>query len=275
MIWEPLESSAETIAATYDEPLVALVEGRVPAFVLRGAYPSADCAGLMERFRERGLLYDPRQAGDGKAHRVDIGTSFGSHRADREAFHAHAAQTIELFSHLFDGYHDPVRMMYDTVAALAPDKKVMTAREPDGRAYGPAIFRIYHDELGHGPHYDSVRKRSKAMEYEVAHFEHQFAAVLCLQNSQDAGTSGEPILYNCPWTEHLQATITDQGRTFAEHVEQQQTERVQLHLEPGDLYLFFSENFHEVPAVTGDRPRAVLAIFFAMSAAREEIYVWS
>ncbi|MBT6144092.1 MAG: hypothetical protein HOH74_01605, partial [Gemmatimonadetes bacterium] len=50
---------------------------------------------------------------------------------------------------------------------------------------------------------------------------------------------------------------------------------VQIHLEPGDLYFFFSENYHEVPAVTGDRPRAVLAIFFALSADREEIYVWS
>ena len=152
---------------------------------------------------------------------------------------------------------------------------MVTAREPDGREYGPAIFRIYHEDLGHGPHYDSVRKRTKAMDYEVAHFDHQFAAVLCLQNSADQGTSGEPILYNCPWTEQLQATLTGQRTSFAEHAAQEQVERVQIHLEPGDLYFFFSENFHEVPAVTGDRPRAVLAIFFAMSADREEIFVWS
>ena len=50
---------------------------------------------------------------------------------------------------------------------------------------------------------------------------------------------------------------------------------MQIHLEPGDLYFFFSENYHEVPAVCGDRPRAVLAIFFAMSPDRDEIYVWS
>jgi len=267
MTWTPLEGPVESIAATYDAPLMALVEGRVPAFVLRGAYPSAHCAGLMERFRERGLLYDPRQEAEGKPHRVDIGTSFGSHRADRDGFHAHAAETIELFSHLFDGYDDPVRTIYETLAALAPNKKVMTAQEPDGREYGPAIFRIYHDELGHGPHYDSVRKRSKAVEYEVAHFDHQFAAVLCLQNSADAGTSGEPILYNCPWTPDLQERLKD--TTFAAHAGREQIERVQIHLEPGDLYFFFSENYHEVPAVTGDRPRAVLAIFFALSADRE------
>ena len=38
----------------------------------------------MRRFAERGLLYDPRKAGDGTPHRVDIGTSLGCHRQDRE-----------------------------------------------------------------------------------------------------------------------------------------------------------------------------------------------
>ena len=46
-------------------------------------------------------------------------------------------------------------------------------------------------------------------------------------------------------------------------------------LEPGDLYFFFTENIHEVPAVVGDQPRAVLASFFAMSPDDDEIYVWS
>jgi hypothetical protein len=118
-----------------------------------------------------------------------------------------------------------------------------------------------------------VRKRSKSFDYEVAHFDHQFAAVLCLQNSEDAGRSGEPTLYNCPWTPQLQESLTD--TTFADYAQVHDTERVQIHLDPGDLYFFFSENYHEVPAVSGDRPRAVLAIFFAMSEDREEIYVWS
>ena len=37
------------------------------------------------------------------------------------------------------------------------------------------------------------------------------------------------------------------------------------HLLIAILYFFFSENYHEVPAVCGDRPRAVLAIFFAIA----------
>ena len=273
MTWTPIEADVDEIATRHPNPLMALARGETPAFILRGAYDPAHCAALMERFRQRELLYDPRQMGDGKPKRVDIGTSFGSHRADRGKFHSHSAQTLELFSSLFDGFVDPVKMVYDTLAALAPDKKVMTAREKDGREYGPAIFRIYHEDLGHGPHYDSVRKRSKSFDYEVAHFDHQFAAVLCLQNSDDVGRSGEPTLYNCPWTPQLQESLAD--TTFADYAQAHDTERVQIHLEPGDLYFFFSENYHEVPAVSGDRARAVLAIFFAMSENREEIYVWS
>ena len=97
--------------------------------------------------------------------------------------------------------------------------------------------------------------------------------MLCFQNSTKEGGTGEPYLYNCPFrpelTEHL-------GREeFAAYVAREGIERVQVQLEPGDLYFFFTENIHEVPAVVGDQPRAVLAIFFAMSPDDDEIYVWS
>lgn len=275
--WHPLEGTIDEILAACPEPLAALADGELPACVLRGIYPGDDCSALMTRFRERGLLYDPHDTGDGHAHRVDIGTSFGSHRADRDGFFAHAAQTRRLFTTLFDGYVDPVRTIYDTLAALVPRKRVLTAREPDGREYGPAIFRIYHADLGHGPHYDSVARRSKAFDYAVARFDKQFAGVLCLQNSaasaRDHGRTGEPFLYNCPWTPAVQPHLAQ--RTFPEYVQANGVERVQVHLEPGDLYFFFSENIHEVPAVVGDRPRAVLAIFFALSDDDDEIFVWS
>ena len=87
------------------------------------------------------------------------------------------------------------------------------------------------------------------------------------------GGTGEPIPVQLSFrpelTEHL-------GREeFAAYVAREGIERVQVQLEPGDLYFFFSENVHEVPAVVGDQPRAVLAIFFAMSPDDDEIYVWS
>ena len=271
--WTPIEASIEEIRARFAAPLLALARGAVPAFVLRQIYPPAHCKALMYRFAARGLLYDPSQAGDGTPHRVDIGTSFGRHRADREEFFAHAGQTHALFSTLFEGYQDPVQTMYAALAGLAPDKKVMTARELDGRLYGPAIFRIYHESLGHGPHYDSVAKRARAFEYAAAHFEHQFAAVLCFQNASDTRAGGEPFLYNCPYTPQVEEVLS--SHTFAPYVAQNEIERAQVHLEPGDLYFFFSENIHEVPPVQGEQPRAVLAIFFALSPEREEIFVWA
>ena len=218
-------------------------------------------------------MYDPHKVGDGSPHRVDVGTSLGRYNADREKFFAHSAETHGLFNTLFDGYDDPVQTMYEALSQLAPDKQVMTAREPDGRLYGPAIFRIYHDGLGHGPHYDSVAKRSKLFTYAVSRFQHQFAGVLCFQNSSDAGESGEPFLYNCTWSDAVQEA-REKG-TFREYVAEQGIARTQVQLEPGDLYFFYSENLHEVPFVLGDRPRAVLASFFAMSPDDDEIFVWS
>ena len=272
--WSPAEGSAGELVERFDgQPLMALARGEVPALVLRQIFDPAHCAALLERFRQRGLLYDPHKTRDGTPHRVDIGTSLGKHRADRQSFFEHSATTHELFHTLFDGCADPVKTMYHALSELAPDKQVKTAREPDGSLYGPAIFRVYHSELGHGPHFDSVAKRSKAHEYAVSRFEHQFAGILCFQNSADDGESGEAFISNCPWTPDLQPVLTD--KSFPEYAARHRIERAQVNLEPGDLYFFFSENIHEVPRIVGDTPRAVLAIFFAMSPDDDEIFVWS
>ena len=179
---------------------MALVRGETPALVLRRRYNPAHCAALMSRFYERGLLYDPHETGDRTPHRVDIGTSFGQHRVDRKAFFAHAAATRKLFATLFEGYDDPVDMMYESLALLAPDKEIKIAREADGSLYGPAIFRVYHAGLGHGPHFDSVARRTKAFDYAISRFQYQLAAVLCFQSSGDTGDSGEAFIHNCPPT---------------------------------------------------------------------------
>jgi hypothetical protein len=85
--WTPHEASIEEIRARFPAPLLALARGEVPAFVLRQIYPSEHCAALMRRFAERGLLYDPRQAGDGTPHRVDIGTSWNWNSIEKGSDH--------------------------------------------------------------------------------------------------------------------------------------------------------------------------------------------
>ena len=46
-------------------------------------------------------------------------------------------------------------------------------------------------------------------------------------------------------------------------------------LDPGDLYFFNTRCIHEVPAVQGDDPRVVLAVFIGYAEDDDEIYVWS
>ena len=149
---------------------------------------------------------------------------------------------------------------------MLPHKRVMTARSPDGRLYGPAIFRTYYEGLGHYPHYDSVSKRSKRYEFSASRFDHQFAGVLCFQNSEVRGDSGEGILYNAPMSPEFQGPLDE--KRFREYADQQGIACVQVHLEPGDLYFFYSETIHEVPFVVGDVPRVVLASFIGMSRGR-------
>ena len=268
--WAPVEAGLDQILGAHERPLELLASGEAPALVMRGAYDPAHCAALVERFYERGLLYDPRVAGE-PVPRVDIGTSLGRHRNDPEGFFAHARQTHDLFETLFEGYGDPVAFVYDTLSALAPGKRVMVAREPDGGLYGPAIFRTYYEGVGHTPHFDSARKRSKLFDLQVSRFEKQFAAVLCFQNALEDEEGGHAFLYRRQWSEDL----TEDLSRFREYAAGQGIGRARIDLQPGDFYVFCSETIHEVPPPKGDRPRIVLASFFAMSPEDDEIYVWS
>lgn len=272
--WTPVEPDLEAILSRHSRPLNDLSEGRIPAVILQRAFKPDHCAALVKRFYQLGLLYDPRSKDSDKSTpRLDIGTSLGNREANPEAFFQHAIQTHKLFETLFNGYDNPVKLIYDTISAFAPDKRVMVACESDGRLYGPAIFRTYYEGVGHGPHFDSVSKRSKLFNYAVSRFEKQFAGVLCFQNSEDDEESGQAFLYRRQWTPDLQDYL--QNGTFHQYAAAHEIERIRIELEPGDLYFFCSETIHEVPPIRGNTPRIVLAVFFGMSKDDEEIFVWS
>lgn len=269
--WLPLEADAETIARQHAQPLKALADGDVPAFILRGAYPAEDCRALMKRFDERGY-FDRDTVGkesqlSGGPY-LDLGTSLGRVGKDRDAFFAHAARTHELFPRLFDGLTDPVATMYQNLSILAGGKKVMTAVE-DGQRYGPAIFRIYHASEGHQAHFDSVRRRSNSS-YQVARFTHQFAGIMCLQKGS---VGGESIIYRARG--EGEAAAAADRKEFDAYAAQHDLPRTRVELNAGDLYFFYTENIHEVPQVVRDSTRVVLALFAAMSPDDDEIFVWS
>ena len=275
MSWDPIEASTiDEIRERDVDPLQALAAGETPAIILRRAYTANDCAGLVGRFLERQFMRDPAlPMKEGDRRRIDIGTSLGNRGADQEAFLAHAETTRELFSDLFEGFPNPVDVVYEALQQVAGDRRqVQTAFEPDGRAYGPAIFRIHYDGHAYPPHIDHVTLREKRFNYAVSRFEHQFAGILCVQNAaSDSTTQG--VLHQCLWTEQVQPHI--RGHTFHDYATQQNIGHCQVDLQPGDLYFFNTRNIHEVPAVEGDDPRIVLAVFIGFNEHERDIYVWA
>ena len=140
----------------------------------------------MQRFIERGMTRDPEQsAPEGNLpSRIDIGSSLVNRARgglavsddpaeNKDAFLEHSASTHEFFSHLFDGFDNPVDTLYDCLSALAVNKEVKVAREPDGRLYGPAIFRIHYEGHEYVPHVNHVALDDKLFNYEVSRFTHQ------------------------------------------------------------------------------------------------------
>ncbi|MBS12991.1 MAG: hypothetical protein CME19_15465 [Gemmatimonadetes bacterium] len=274
MTWLPLEPDVDSILASDPTPLNSLANGDTPAIVLRQAYEPDDGYALIQRFIDRDLMDDPatRDPG-GNRKRIDIGTSLGNRGNDKDAFLEHANGTADLFSTLFEGYPDPVSLIYGTLTALGAGKQVCTAREQDGRKYGPAIFRIHYEGHRYRPHIDHVTLREKRFNYEVTRFTHQFAGVLCMQNTAPMGQATQSILHKCFWNEDIQPHID--ADTFYDYAEKNGVPNFQVDLEPGDLYFFNTGLIHEVPALEGDDPRVVLAVFIGYSEEEDEIYVWS
>lgn len=291
--WTPLESSLEEMLRQCADPMAALASGDVPALILRNVYPQEHCRRLVERFYERGLVPGLPKPGElvperPNIERVDIGTSLGNLGNKPDEFFAHAAKTHQLYQTLFEGLIHPIELMYSNMAKLSLGKKVLTAREPDGRLYGPVIFRCHLPHWGYPPHIDSVRKREKRTGYAVHRFEHQLAGILLLQSPERSETYCDSILHHCPWNEEVGEILrTDflgkkdpEGRVldragFQAYAARKGFENYKMVLTEGDMYFFNSESFHEVPRFGGHRPRIVMATFFGYSADDPEIFVWS
>lgn len=301
--WKPIESDIDAATSLLESPLDELAAGNVPALVFRNAWSAENCANLITRLVGEELLYDPAQPiptkfqkqsipegyfREGQSsvpsfawqeqkitgkNRIDIGSSLGYRGSDQEGFLAHSAETHALFDSLFAGHPNPIQLLYESLEAYSVNKKVVTAYEPDGRKYGPAIIRAHYGGYTYKPHFDSVRLREKRDNYAVHHFEHQFAGVLVLQNSTANGRTAQSIMHQCLWQPEFEPHL--KAGTFHEYAAEKNLASVEVALEPGDLYFFNTRGIHEVPGVAGDLPRIVLATFIGFSSDREEIFVWS
>ena len=273
--WKAVEPDWDAALAQFENPIQALADGEVPAFIFRQAFSPDHCAGLTRRFINLGVMRDARTspANLDRRTRIDIGTSLGNRASDKERFLEHAEATHFLFNFLFQGFVNPVDLIYDSLQKLAPKNDVKVAREPDGRLYSPAIFRVHYDGHTYKPHIDHVVLRENRVDYEVYRFKHQFAGVLCVQNADASGPGTQAILHKCLWSEDIQPYIAED--TFHDYAQENNIENCQVDLVPGDLYFFNTPGIHEVPAVQGDLPRIVLAVSIGYSEEDDEIYVWS
>jgi hypothetical protein len=301
--WSISEPDLKSIFNDHASPLEALAAGDVPALVLRQAFPPAACERLVAKLIEKQLLYDPnypipekfaeaaipegyfregRQSDAAKVWqnastsgrtRIDIGSSLGYRGSNPDEFFSHAEESRALFRSLFTHDENPVDLLYDSLTALSDGKKAVTAYEPDGRTYGPAIIRAHYGGYEYAPHFDSVRLREKREGFSVFAFEHQFAGVVVLQNTQLDDDTAQSILHHCLWEPDIDPHLR-QG-TFHDYARKEGIENIKVVLDPGDLYFFNTRGIHEVPGVAGALPRIVLATFIGYSTDRDEMFVWS
>lgn len=298
--WPPIEFDLS--AAVEPDLLEKLASTDAPAIIFRRAFCADECARLVDRLIDLQFLYDAKQPVpeafveqsvpegyhgsnfDQEAskvrrkyastnRRIDVGSSLGYRGDDREQFFAHVEQTEEAFEKIFGDNPNPIDTIYDRLQSLSNSQKVTTAYEPDGRAYGPAIIRAHYGDYAYPPHFDSVRLREARTGYSVYRFLHQYAGVLLLQNSESEIGTPQCTIYR-----HLWQTATDEHLnkgTFREWAANEGIDKVEIDLDPGDLYFFNTRCIHEVPGFASNTPRIVIATFIGYSPDDPEIFVWS
>ena len=298
-MWKALGPDLKTIILQEPDPLQALAEGHIAGIVLRGVYPAEYCRNLIRRFLDKGLMRDPvnpnpalegtynevvhqRTKGDIPL-RIDIGSSlanlnryqtpFDDKEKNKEAFLEHSESTQELFKELFAGIENPVDCLYKALSELSVGKEVKIAYEPDGRQYGPAIFRIHYEGQEYGYHANHVKIVDKLFNYQAARFEHNFAGLICIQNPSSREKSPHALIHRCPWSPDVQEHLTHQ--TYESYMRQNQIEEFDFSVDPGDFYLFNSGLIHTVRPFISKVARIVLATFIGFSKDDEEIFVWS
>ena len=293
--WPILQFDVDVTFAAEPAPIGRVANGDAAAVVIRQSFPAEDCRSLVRLLIDQELMFeadDPRvfesaltndvvgkylgrgvNPDESPRKRIDIGASLGNFGDDRDEFFRKSADAHALFQRLFANRPNPVRAIYDTLQRLCPGKTVLTAREPDGSEYGPAIFRTHYGGFTYGPHFDSVRNREQRTGYAVHRFQHQLAGVLCVQNSTLLGVSAQGIVHRQLWNPDVDDVL--KAGTFHDYAAEHQIPAACVELEPGDLYFFNTGMIHEVPGVAGDLPRIVLATFIGYSEDDSEVMVWS
>ena len=294
--WSVIDTQLDRLAELDQDSIERLASGECAAIIIRGAFAAAECTSLTRpSHSNKACLFDAedpqidtraiapdrvdrwtRQGlnpADSQRRRIDIGTSLGNLGDDRDSFLNHSAETHKLFAEIFAGRANPIDVVYSTLQTIAPGHRVVTAYEPDGREYGPAIFRAHYGGYTYGPHFDSVRQREARSDYAVYRFEHQLAGVLCIQNAFGAEPVEETILHRQFWNTEIDPLL--HAGTFHDYAAKNNIADARISLAPGDLYFFNTGLIHEVPGVEGNLPRIVLATFIGYSTTDPEIMVWS
>ena len=114
--------------------------------------------------------------------------------------------------------------------------------------------------------------------FAIQRYTHQFAGLICLENSEDAGYDGalacpQATIYRTRPSAETKAALAS-GPEAWEHLVRN-IESCTLDVTPGDFYLFNAGMLHAVPAVVGSTPRIVLATFIGYDEDIEEVDVWA
>ena len=230
----------------------AVLNGIVPAIIIKGFYSKLECSKLLHEIKNQGIS-------EFKVDKLNhIGPFLMAHTTNKKQYFEEAKNAKQIFKDIFYKIENPMKKVHNKFQIIFPKYDIKTANEEDNE-YSECIIRIHEKGKKIPIHKDNVTYEGK--EYSISDIDKQLSCVLHIQKSEKGG---ELTIYNKEWTKQDEKN-REIAFGYSEKVVLNQNQCQISNVEQGDMVIINPNYYHTVSEIAGITSRITLGIFFPFS----------
>ena len=184
-MWKPKVINISEIDRTC---VNAVLEGKIPALVIKEFYSKSDCNLLLDKIKKQKIT----------EFNIDklnhLGPFLMAHTTSKKQYFKESKKSKQIFQEIFYGTENPMKKIHEKFQEIFPKFNVAIANE-NHNEYSECIIRVHKKGKKIPIHKDNVCYEGK--EYNISNIDKQLSCVLHLQKSEKGG---ELTVYDKQWT---------------------------------------------------------------------------
>ena len=258
-MWEPKTLTSSGLDTS---SVNAVLEGMVPAVIIKGFYSKLECRKLLHEIKNQGIS-------EFKVDRLNhIGPFLMAHTTNKEKYFEEAKVAKQVFEDIFCQTESPIKRVHEKFQQVFPKFNVAIANE-NQKEYSRCVIRVHEKGKKIPVHKDDIRYEGK--DYRISKIDKQLSCVLHLQKSEKGG---ELTIYDKQWTRqdeknreisfgYSKKVVSDINKCQISNIAQ------------GDMVIINPNYYHAVSEIEGTTPRITLGMFLGLYLDKMEIVSWA